>query len=60
MIGGGGALAGELVLEPATRVARWYALPGLGRRTTIRLARHGVRAGVIGAALLAMHESDEP
>jgi hypothetical protein len=31
-------------------------LPGLGRRTTIRLARHGVGAGVLGAALLAVHE----
>ena len=60
VIGGGGALAGELALQPATRVARWYALPGLGGRTTIRLARHGARAGVIGAALLATHELDEP
>jgi len=33
-------------------------LPGLGTRTTIRLARHGVRAGVLGAALLAVHELD--
>jgi len=31
-------------------------LPGVGRRTTIRLARHGVFAGVLGAALLAIHE----
>jgi hypothetical protein len=31
-------------------------LPGLGRATTIRTARHGVRAGVLGAALLAVHE----
>jgi glucokinase len=60
VIGGGAALAGELVLQPATRVARGYVLPGLGSRTTIRLARHGVRAGVIGAALLATHELVEP
>ena len=60
VLGGGGALAGELLLAPATRVAREYVLPGVGRRTTIRLARHGVRAGVLGAALLAMHESEEP
>ena len=33
-----------------------YVVPGLGRRTTIRLARHGVRAGVLGAALLAAQE----
>lgn len=39
---------------------RDYALPGVGRRTTIRLARHGVRAGVLGGALLAMHELERP
>jgi glucokinase len=59
VIGGGAALAGELLLQPATRVARGYVLPGLGERTVIRLARHGVRAGVLGAALLAMHEAEE-
>jgi glucokinase len=58
VIGGGAALAGELLLQPATRVARGYVLPGLGTRTVIRLARHGVRAGVLGAALLAIHESE--
>jgi glucokinase len=56
VIGGGAARAGELLLEPAKRVALGYVLPGLGRATTIRLARHGVRAGVLGAALLAAHE----
>lgn len=56
VIGGGGAQAGSLLIEPAERVARAYSVPGLGSRTTIRLARHGVRAGVLGAALLAMHE----
>jgi glucokinase len=56
VIGGGAAQAGELLLEPARKVALGYVLPGLGTRTTIRLARHGVRAGVIGAALLAEHE----
>lgn len=56
VIGGGAARAGELLLEPAKRVAKGYVLPGLGKRTTIRLARHGVRAGVVGAALLAEHE----
>jgi len=56
VIGGGAAQAGELLLEPAKKVAAGYVLPGLGRRTTIRLARHGVRAGVLGAALLAVHE----
>jgi glucokinase len=56
VIGGGGARAGELLLEPARRIAAGYVVPGLGARTTIRLARHGVRAGVLGAALLAEQE----
>jgi glucokinase len=56
VIGGGAELAGELLLGPATRVARGYTVPGLGAQTTIRIARHGVRAGVLGAALLAVHE----
>jgi glucokinase len=63
VIGGGAAQAGDLLLEPAKRIVRGYALPGVGTRTTIRLARHGVRAGVLGAALLAVHElegSDPP
>jgi glucokinase len=60
VLGGGAARAGELLLEPATRVARGYILPGLGTRTRIRLAWHGVRAGVLGAALLAVHELEAP
>jgi glucokinase len=56
VIGGGAARAGDLLLEPATRVARAYAVPGLGTRTQIRLARYGARAGVLGAAMLAAHE----
>lgn len=56
VIGGGAAQAGELLLEPACRIARKFVVPGLGEKTTIRLARHGVRAGVLGAALLAEHE----
>jgi glucokinase len=56
VIGGGAAQAGDLLLEPARRTAAAYVLPGLGKRTTIRMARHGVRAGVLGAALLAVHE----
>jgi glucokinase len=56
VIGGGAARAKQLLLEPATRVARSYTLPGLGTRTTIRLARYGVQAGVRGAAMLAAQE----
>jgi glucokinase len=59
VIGGGAAQAGDLLLEPARRVAGQYIVPGCGRRTTIRLARHGVRAGVLGAALLAAHELED-
>jgi len=59
VIGGGAARAGDLLLMPAKRVAVQYTLPGVGRRTTIRLARHGVRSGVLGAALLAVHELEE-
>jgi glucokinase len=59
VIGGGAAQAGELLLEPARRAALGYVLPGLGRRTKIRLATHGVRAGVLGAALLAVHELED-
>jgi glucokinase len=61
VIGGGAARAGDLLLEPARRIAAGFVLPGLGSRTRIRLARHGVRAGVLGAALLALHElADAP
>ena len=60
VLGGGAASAGDLLLEPATRVARGYVVPGLGTRTRIRLARHGIRAGVLGAALLAAHELEAP
>lgn len=56
VLGGGAALAGELLMGPATEVARAYAHPGLANHATIRIARHGVRAGVLGAALLAQHE----
>lgn len=56
VIGGGAALAGELLLEPAIRVAEDYVHPGLAGHARVRLARHGVRAGVLGAALLAAHE----
>ncbi|HEV2785880.1 MAG TPA: ROK family protein, partial [Solirubrobacteraceae bacterium] len=56
VIGGGVSNAGELLLEPARRVASRHVLPGVGTRTKIRLARHGPRAGVLGAALMAVQE----
>jgi glucokinase len=52
-IGGGVSTAGDLLLRPATEAARRCILPGVGERTEIRLARHGEKAGVRGAALLA-------
>jgi glucokinase len=56
VIGGGVATAGDLLLEPARSAAAGYVLTGVGERTVIRLARHGVEAGVYGAALLAAQE----
>ncbi len=56
VIGGGAAQAGELLLEPARRVADGYVVPGLRGHANVRLAWHGVRAGVLGAALLAAQE----
>jgi glucokinase len=54
VIGGYAARAGDLLLAPVVRVARQYAVPGLAAGATIRLSRHGERAGVLGAALLAL------
>jgi len=56
VIGGGAIVAGDLLLEPAVRIAHEYVHPGLVGHARIRLARHGLRAGVLGAALLALHE----
>jgi glucokinase len=56
VIGGGVSAAGELLLEPARRSALAHVVPGAGSATTIRLARHGPRAGVLGAALIAAQE----
>jgi glucokinase len=56
VLGGGAASDGDMLLVPAREAALGFVVPGLGRRTAIRLARHGVRAGVLGAALLARHE----
>jgi len=52
-IGGGVSVAEDLLLESAKEVAARFVLPGVGQRTEIRIARHGRRAGVRGAALLA-------
>jgi glucokinase len=59
VVGGGVSAAGELLLAPARETAWKYAVPGAGSRCEIRLARHGPRAGVLGAALLAAQEYAE-
>ena len=56
VIGGGVSTAGDLLLEPAARTAFRRVLPGIGTKTKVRLARHGPRAGVLGAALIAAQE----
>ena len=59
VVGGGVSAAGELLLGPAREVAWKYAVPGAGSQCEIRLARHGPRAGVLGAALIAAQEYAE-
>jgi glucokinase len=56
VVGGGVSSAGDLLLAPAAETAWRFVLPGVGTQTTIRLARHGPQAGVLGAALLARLE----
>jgi glucokinase len=56
VIGGGVSVAGEFLLGPARETAWKYAVPGAGSQCEIRLARHGPRAGVLGAALIAAQE----
>jgi glucokinase len=56
VIGGGVSAAGDLLLEPARRTALEHVVPGAGSATTVRLARHGPHAGVLGAALIAAQE----
>jgi glucokinase len=59
VIGGGVSRAGALLVEPAREAAYRHVVPGLGAKTSIRIARHGPRAGVLGAALLAAQEYAE-
>jgi glucokinase len=58
VVGGGVSSAGDLLLDPARAVAERYTVPGLGQHTTIRLARHGAQAGVLGAAMVAAQEEE--
>jgi glucokinase len=59
VVGGGVSEAGELLMAPAREVATAYTLPGVGTETRIRLARHGPRAGLLGAGLIAAQEYAE-
>lgn len=56
VLGGGAAAAGDAFLDIATEFADGYIMKGLRGHVRIRLARFGVRAGVLGACLLAAHE----
>jgi glucokinase len=56
VIGGGLSRAAHLFLEPARSEAARWALPALWERASLRLARGGTDAGVIGAGLLAEQE----
>ena len=60
VIGGGASGDGELLLGPARELAAGYIHPGLRGHANVRLARHGLRAGVLGAALLAEQELNAP
>jgi glucokinase len=60
VIGGGLSRVADLFLEDARREAELRALPPIMRRVRIALAEGGAEAGVLGAALLARDEHDEP
>ncbi len=53
VIGGGVSRAGELILEPARRVVARRALAMPAAHVSIRAARFGADAGMLGAALFA-------
>ena len=59
VIGGGVSRAGDLLLDPARATMLRHVVPGLGTNTVLRIARHGPRAGVLGAALIAAQEYAE-
>ncbi len=53
VVGGGVSRAGELILEPARRVVARRALAMPAAHVSIRAARFGADAGMLGAALFA-------
>jgi len=54
VICGGVSAAGDLLINPLREVVAPLVLPGVGTKTTIRAARFGPDAGVIGAAMLPL------
>ena len=56
VIGGGAVAAADLFMSDALEFAEGYIHPGLRGHTSVRVARFGAEAGVMGAALLAAHE----
>ena len=56
VIGGGAVAGGDLLLEPARRVAGERALPPSRDQVRIVPAHFGEEAGMLGAALLALEE----
>jgi glucokinase len=58
VVGGGLSRASQFFFERAVHEARARALPVLAARVKISLAKAGPAAGVIGAGLLALHESE--
>ena len=59
LIGGGfGADTGDLLIDPAERVARERALEPAASRTRFAVAELGEDAGMLGAALLALTEGE--
>jgi glucokinase len=56
VVGGGVALAGELLLEPARQVVRRMAFPPVHRQVPIVPAALGDLSGVYGVAAMAFHD----
>ena len=54
VLGGSTMRAGDMVLEPATRVVRSRALPALSERVRIVVGELGEDAGAVGAASMVM------
>ncbi len=58
IVGGGVAKLGDLLLDPARRVVKERAFSASARAVRILLAQLGDKAGVIGAAVFALLQSD--